>query len=96
MCPTEPAPSVVHKEATGPDASGAPAPVVSGEPVQVSDGVYVIPDRRVELVPNVGVVVGERAALVVDTGMGPRNGAHVLRQADRAGGEQRRDREDLQ
>ncbi|TMR04185.1 MBL fold metallo-hydrolase [Actinomadura soli] len=93
MCPTEPSPSVVHKEATGPDAggapdvSGAPAPVVSGEPVQVSDGVHVIPDRRVELVPNVGLVVGERAALIVDTGMGPRNGAHVLRQARRLAGQ---------
>src|SRR5947209_5906771 len=30
--------------------------------------------------PNVGIVVGSRATLVVDTGMGPRNGAVVMRQ----------------
>jgi glyoxylase-like metal-dependent hydrolase (beta-lactamase superfamily II) len=65
------------------DPSSAPPPVVRGEPVEVADGVHVIPDRRVELVPNVGIVVGERAVLVVDTGLGPRNGAYVLEQARR-------------
>jgi hypothetical protein len=49
----------------------------------VSDGVFVIPDNRVPLVPNVGFVVGDRAVLVIDTGLGPRNGAHVLDQARR-------------
>jgi glyoxylase-like metal-dependent hydrolase (beta-lactamase superfamily II) len=53
----------------------APPPVVHGSPVEVADGVFVIPDDRVPLVPNIGVIVGDRAALVVDTGMGPRNGA---------------------
>jgi glyoxylase-like metal-dependent hydrolase (beta-lactamase superfamily II) len=53
------------------------APVVGGSPEEVAAGVYVIPDRRVPLVPNIGVIVGDRAALVVDTGMGPRNGAIV-------------------
>lgn len=42
---------------------------------------HVIHDRRVPLVPNVGIVVGERAGLVIDTGLGPRNGAYVLEQA---------------
>ncbi len=51
------------------------APVVSGSPEEVAAGVFVIPDRRAPLVPNIGVIVGDRAALVVDTGMGPRNGA---------------------
>lgn len=64
-----------------PDVSAGPDPVVSGEPVEVAEGVHVIPDGRVELVPNIGIVVGERAALVIDTGMGPANGAHVLEQA---------------
>ena len=56
----------------------APAPpIVGGRPEEVADGVFVVPDGRVPLVPNIGVIVGERAALVVDTGMGPRNGALV-------------------
>jgi glyoxylase-like metal-dependent hydrolase (beta-lactamase superfamily II) len=45
--------------------------------VEVAAGVFVVPDGRVPLVPNVGVIVGDRAALVVDTGLGPRNGARV-------------------
>ncbi|NUW35684.1 MBL fold metallo-hydrolase [Nonomuraea sp. SMC257] len=72
-----------------PDVSSGPAPIVRGEPVQVADGVHVIPDQRVELVPNVGIVVGEEAALVIDTGMGPANGAYVLEQARRLAGERR-------
>lgn len=53
----------------------APAPIVHGHPVEVAPGVFVIPDGRVPLVPNIGVIVGDRAALVVDCGLGPRNGA---------------------
>jgi glyoxylase-like metal-dependent hydrolase (beta-lactamase superfamily II) len=59
-----------------------PPPVVEKDPREVADGVYVIPDGRVPLVPNVGIVVGDRAALVIDTGMGPRNGATVRSHAD--------------
>lgn len=59
-----------------------PAPVVGNEPKEVADGVYVIPDGRVPLVPNIGIAVGSRAALVVDTGMGPRNGAVVRDHAE--------------
>jgi glyoxylase-like metal-dependent hydrolase (beta-lactamase superfamily II) len=65
---------------TEPDAATAvarTAPIVSGSPEEVAPGVFVVPDRRVPLVPNIGVIVGDRAALVVDTGMGPRNGALV-------------------
>jgi glyoxylase-like metal-dependent hydrolase (beta-lactamase superfamily II) len=59
-----------------------PPPVVAEvEPQEVAAGVHVIPDGRVPLVPNVGIVVGERAALVVDTGMGPKNGQRVLERA---------------
>ena len=60
-----------------------PPPVVEKDPREVADGVYVIPDGRVPLVPNVGIVVGDRAALVIDTGMGPRNGAIVRSHAGR-------------
>ena len=57
----------------------APAPTVVEEGItEIAPGVWVIPDRRVPLVPNVGIVVGEEAVLVVDTAMGPANGARVL------------------
>ena len=61
----------------------APAPPVVADvaPAEVAPGVHVIPDGRVPLVPNIGIVVGDRAALVVDTGMGPRNGRRVLERA---------------
>jgi glyoxylase-like metal-dependent hydrolase (beta-lactamase superfamily II) len=52
-------------------------PVVSGKPEEIAAGVFVVPDGRVPLVPNIGVVVGDRAALVVDAGMGPNNGKAV-------------------
>jgi glyoxylase-like metal-dependent hydrolase (beta-lactamase superfamily II) len=62
------------------------APVIVNEPIEVAAGVHVIPDGRVPLVPNVGIVVGSRAALVVDTGMGPRNGSTVRGHAERLAG----------
>ena len=46
---------------------------------KVSEHVYVISDLNVGLVPNVGIIVGSRATLVVDTGLGPRNGQTVLK-----------------
>jgi glyoxylase-like metal-dependent hydrolase (beta-lactamase superfamily II) len=59
---------------------------ITGVPVEVADGVHVIPDNRAPLVPNVGIIVGDEAALVVDTGLGPRNGRYVLAQARRLAG----------
>jgi glyoxylase-like metal-dependent hydrolase (beta-lactamase superfamily II) len=53
---------------------------------EVADGVHVMPDLRVEFVPNVGIVVGERSVLVIDTAMGPRNGERILAEAKRLGG----------
>src|SRR5881296_3468749 len=47
---------------------------------KVSDHVYVISDRNVGLVPNVGIIVGSKATLVVDTGLGPRNGDAIVRE----------------
>src|SRR5688572_4901504 len=57
----------------------APAPMIKRDTAQkVSDHVYVILDDNVGMVPNVGIVVGERATLIVDTRLGPENGAIVL------------------
>jgi len=54
-----------------------PPPVVTAAPREVADGVYVIPDGRVPLVPNIGIILGDRSALVVDTGFGPHSGANT-------------------
>lgn len=62
--PTAPADPLVKENAT----------------VKVSDHVYVIPDGSVGLVPNVGIIVGSKATLVVDTGLGLRNGQTVARE----------------
>jgi glyoxylase-like metal-dependent hydrolase (beta-lactamase superfamily II) len=70
--------------------AGPPAPNVVTEGIrEIAAGVFVIPDRRVPLVPNIGVVVGDDAALVVDTGMGPANGRKVLEAARRVAGVRR-------
>lgn len=61
--------------------------VEPGSATEVAPSVHVMPDRRVNLVPNVGIVVGEQAALVVDTAMGPVNGALVLEEARRIAGD---------
>ncbi|MFD1546133.1 MBL fold metallo-hydrolase [Nonomuraea guangzhouensis] len=45
---------------------------------ELARDLVVIPNRRVELVPNIGVIGGDHSVLVVDTGMGPRNGETVL------------------
>jgi glyoxylase-like metal-dependent hydrolase (beta-lactamase superfamily II) len=66
-------------------ASAQPAPplIKEGVTVKVSSHVYAIPDGNVGLVPNVGIIVGTRATMVVDTGLGPRNGQTVLREVGR-------------
>ena len=50
----------------------------AGATVKISEHVYVIPDFKVGMVPNVGIVVGSRATLVIDPGMGLKNGQVVL------------------
>lgn len=60
----------------------APDPIIrSGAAEQISDHVWVIEDESVPVVPNVGFVVGETGVLVIDTGLGERNGATVLAEA---------------
>lgn len=62
--------------------TGAARPplVREGATVKVGPHAYVIPDGGVGQVPNVGIVVGSRATLVIDPGLGRRNGETVLRE----------------
>ncbi len=56
-----------------------PEPVVRIEEVrELARDLVVIPNRRVPLVPNIGVIGGTHSVLVVETGMGPRNAETVL------------------
>jgi glyoxylase-like metal-dependent hydrolase (beta-lactamase superfamily II) len=51
---------------------------------QISLHVYAIPDTdTTQGLPNIGIIVGSRAALVVDTGMGNPNGALVYSEAQK-------------
>src|SRR6478752_3997497 len=65
-----------------------PAPIVDASAIkEIAPGVFVICDRRVPLVPNIGIILGSNAALIVDTGMGPANGRKVLDAAKRIAGQ---------
>jgi glyoxylase-like metal-dependent hydrolase (beta-lactamase superfamily II) len=65
--------------ATAQNPPAAPSPILPENSVtRVSEHVYVIIGF-----PNIGIIVGNRATLVVDTGMGPRNGATVLHEAEK-------------
>jgi glyoxylase-like metal-dependent hydrolase (beta-lactamase superfamily II) len=62
-------------------ATSVPDPLVrENATIMVAPHTYVIPDGNVPLVPNVGIVVGSRATLVIDPGLGRRNGETVLRE----------------
>ena len=54
---------------------------------EIEEGIHVIPDNRIEFVPNIGIVEGDAAVLVVDCGMGPRNGERVLAAAKEIAGD---------
>ena len=49
-------------------------PLIEEHSTRISDHVWAI-----EGWPNIAIVVGNRATLVVDTGLGPRNGATIMR-----------------
>lgn len=66
--------------AAGQQPAQAPPLVKENATVKVSDHVYVIPDDSVPVVPNVGIIVGRSGTVVVDTGLGPRNGQTILRE----------------
>jgi glyoxylase-like metal-dependent hydrolase (beta-lactamase superfamily II) len=57
-------------------------PPTIGDPsalIELADGVWAIPDTdRTPHVPNVGIIVGEHAALIVDSGLGADNADRVF------------------
>jgi glyoxylase-like metal-dependent hydrolase (beta-lactamase superfamily II) len=72
------------------DAANSAPPAPNVDPTalkEIAPGVHVITDHRVPLVPNIGIILGTEAALVVDTGMGPANGQKVLDCAKRLAGD---------
>ena len=75
---------MLSASAAGAAAGGVhppPAPMVKeNATVKVAAHTYVIPDMNVGGVPNVGIIVGERATLVIDTGLGEKNGEIVMRE----------------
>ena len=66
--------------ATAQTGAVAPPLVKEGATVKLGPHSYAIPDGNVGQVPNVGIVVGTRATLVIDPGMGKRNGEAVRRE----------------
>lgn len=66
-----------------------PPTVDSSNPEEIAPGVRVVRDRRVWLVPSIGIILGADAALVVDTGLGPANGERVFDLARRLAGSRR-------
>ena len=59
-------------------------PLLGENATKISDHVWAIMGF-----PNVAIVIGARATLVVDTGLGPRNGATVARVAAKLAGNQK-------
>ncbi len=56
-----------------------PLPEVDARfPSQITQGVWLLPDHRINLVPNIGIVVGWDSVLVIDCGLNPDSGARVL------------------
>lgn len=64
----------------------APASLVrEGVTEKLTDHVWAIPDGSASLVPNVGIIVGSKSVLVVDTGLGARNAQTILKEVAKVG-----------
>jgi glyoxylase-like metal-dependent hydrolase (beta-lactamase superfamily II) len=70
QAPTTPAPAALVRE---------------GVTEKLTEHVWAIPDGSASLVPNVGIIVGSKAVLVVDTGLGARNAQTVLKEVAKVG-----------
>lgn len=64
----------------GARSDSRPMPTVDARfPAEMAPGVFLLPDKRIPLVPNIGIVVGKDSALVVDCGLGIESAENVLR-----------------
>jgi glyoxylase-like metal-dependent hydrolase (beta-lactamase superfamily II) len=63
-----------------PATPAPPSLVREGVTEKLTEHVWAIPDAKAPLVPNVGIVVGKKAVLVIETGMGARNAETILRE----------------
>jgi len=70
----------VAGQAPGGGTTPPPPLIRENATVKLTNHVWAIPDFNVGLVPNVGIIVGSKATLVVDTGLGPRNGEAIVRE----------------
>ena len=66
---------------TRPPTGAREWPVVKeGTTVKISPHVYVIPSESVPRVPNVGIIVGSKATMIVDPGLGLLSGQAIARE----------------
>jgi glyoxylase-like metal-dependent hydrolase (beta-lactamase superfamily II) len=72
--------------AAQPPTAPTPPLIEESSRTKVSEHVYVILDGNRSFIPNVGIVVGSKATLIVDTGMGDRNGRIILGEARKLSG----------
>lgn len=47
-------------------------------PAEIAPGVFILPDKRIPLVPNIGIIVGRDQVLVIDCGLGIESAEAVL------------------
>jgi Metallo-beta-lactamase superfamily len=67
-----------------PLAPKEPPPLVDARfPCEIAEDVWIIPDRRIFLVPNIGIVAGKKSALIIDCGLGPQCGERVIEAAEK-------------
>ena len=66
----------------GPTVPAPALPIVDARfPAEMAPGVFVLSDKRIPLVPNIGIIVGRESVLVVDSGLEPESGENVLKLA---------------
>ena len=75
----------MHRPSWGPTVPVPALPIVDARfPAEIAPGVFILPDKRIPLVPNIGIIVGQDSVLVVDCGLGPESGESVIKLAPSA------------